>query len=331
MKVTKPVIKSFWEDFWSAIDGWRSKGEQLVVCGDWNENVYVANLRKQFRDRNMHPAATGRHRSIAPPTYNKGRHPIDEIFVSGGLTITASGFLDHGVNEGDHCAIWVEITKESSIGLNPPKIHSIQARRLKTKDPNVVKKYNTILEEEFEKYNIYGRALDLYNQYADKLTIPQQQEYNQLDYLREKAMNKAERKCRKLHMGALPWSPALQHARNMIQYLKLTLRRKKGRRVSAWYLMRLSRKVGVNCENVSKTKLAKLLYEAIQVYKATKKDASKHREKFLEYLAAALEKEGQGKKANIVRNLRKIEEQRTTFRRLRHLSKSLLLNLMDRR
>ena len=327
MKIAKPVETVFWEDFWAAIDGWRKNGEQLIVCGDWNDNVYESDIRQQFRERNMHPAITGRHRKVAPPTYNKGRHPIDEIFTTSGLTIQGSGFLQHGVNEGDHCPIWVEITQESALGINPPPIQSIHARRLKLKDPKVVAKYNSILQEEFEKNHIYTRALNLYNQFSGTLTPTQAIEYDHLDELRESAMNKAERKCRKLHMGAIPWSPELQQARNMVQYTKLTLRRKRGRKISARYLMRLSKKVGVNYETVSNRKLEKLLYEALQTYKAMKKEAKQIRESFLEYLATNLEAEGKGKKAQIVRNLKTIEEQRVTFRRLRHLSKKFGGNL----
>ena len=75
----------------------------------------------------MHAATTGRHKAIAPPTYNKGRHPINEIFISGGLSVQKSGFLQHGINEGDHCPLWAKIMQESALGLNPPAIQSIHA------------------------------------------------------------------------------------------------------------------------------------------------------------------------------------------------------------
>ena len=109
----------------------------------------------------------------------------------------------------------------------------------------IVRKYNSVLEDEFEKFGVYKRALDLYNQFADKLTPTQQAEYDDLDRIRSKCMEKAEKKCRKLHMGAVPWSPSIQYSRHLVQYLKLTLRWKKGRKVSARLLIRLSSKVGI--------------------------------------------------------------------------------------
>ena len=152
-------------------------------------------------------------------------------------------------------------------------------------------------------------------------------EYDHLDEPREEAMYKAERKCRKLHMGAIPWSPTLQLARVKVQYIKLTLCRKQGRKVSARYLMCLSKKAGINYENISNRKLEKLLYKALQEYKAIKKEYKQLRKSFLEYQAKNLEAEGKGKKANIIRNLKMIKEQRATYRRLQHLSKKFGGNL----
>ena len=327
MKRTKGVMESFWYDLWKSIDDWIADGEQLIICGDWNEDVYEDEIRNNFKKRNMVPGITGRHKDQAPPTYNNGSHPIDEIFCTSGLVITGSGFLEHGINEGDHCPLWIEFTKQSLLGTLPPDIATYQPRRLKTHDPNIVKKYNIILEEEFEKYGVYKRSLDLYNQFADKLTPHQQAEYDALDIIRVRAMAKAERKCRKLHMGALPWSPSLQYSRNLVQYIKLTMRRKQGRRVGARVLIRLSTKVGVNMEDKTVQELAKQLYEANKVYKSKKKEAASLRRSFLDYLATALEQDGQGKKANIIKNLIKIEEQRATYRRLAVLSKKCNDNL----
>ena len=59
-------------------------------------------------------------------------------------------------------------------------------------------------------------------------------------------MKKAEKSCRKLKMGNIAWSPKIQMVRTTIEYIKLTIRRKKGKKVSARYLIRLSQKVGMN-------------------------------------------------------------------------------------
>ena len=58
-----------------------------------------------------------------------------------------------------------------------------------------------------------------------------------------------------------------------------------------------------------------------------KKNAAGLRHTFLEYLATALAKEGQGKKSRIVENLIKIEEQRRLYKRLKPISRKFGENL----
>ena len=127
-------------------------------------------------------------------------------------------------------------------------------------------------------------------------------------------MKKAEKGCRHLHMGAVPWSPTIQHSRTCLLYAKLTLRRKLGRNVSARYLMQLSRKTNLYYENWSIPQMKEEVYRQVKVYRQLKKQATELRQTFLEYLAASLAREGKGKKANIVKNLIKVEEQRRLYR-----------------
>ena len=43
------VLKTFWKDFWGQVDTWLEQGEQLIVAGDWNDNIYKSKLTKQFK------------------------------------------------------------------------------------------------------------------------------------------------------------------------------------------------------------------------------------------------------------------------------------------
>ena len=248
LKETKPVITTFWTDFWKQIDKWLADGEKLVINGDWNQHVQSDALVKAFEARNLIPVVTGgRHEGDPPETYNKGSYPIDECFASAELRIKKCGYLRHGDNGGDHRPLWLDIEKESALGHNLGRTTSHSARRLKTNDPRIVAKYNAVLEEEFDKCDIYNRSLALYNRAMDTQTSWSQEdgiEYDKLDKLRDKAMKKAEKKCRKLHMGAVPWTPEMGYIRKKIHYIKLVIRRKKGRKVSARTLIRLQKKLG---------------------------------------------------------------------------------------
>ena len=228
LKSTENVTDAFWKNFWMAIDKYLEDGDKLIICGDWNEDLYNLQFFEGFAKRNLIPAVTGTHKKRAPPTFTNGSFPIDEIFVSSSLEIKACGYLEHSRNGGDHWPVWVELLKEDALGTTIPPVPTFAARRLKTSDPRVVNKYNKILEEQFEKYNIYNRALKLYNTMNGQLTPQQCTEYDLLDRDRDRAMKYAEKKCRKFHSGNIPWSPTIQLIRDQKLYIKLTIRRKKG-------------------------------------------------------------------------------------------------------
>jgi hypothetical protein len=212
-------------------------------------------------------------------------------------------------------------------GSNPPPVMSVNARRLKTTDPRTVAKYNAVLEEELTKHNVYSKALKLYNECRDTITHEQAEQYNELDRIREESMKTAEKKCRKLHLGAVPWTPEIGRVRKVIQYIKLRMRKLKGRRVGARTLIRLQKKAQVNFQTLSECELKQKLDVVYKYYKKLKKKAVDLRESFLDSLAHALEAYGKGSKAKIIEGIIKMEAQRRSFLKLKPLSKRFSENL----
>ena len=162
----------------------------------------------------MIPAVITNHKDPAPPMYANSSDLIDEIFVSASLEVKSCGFLEQGHNGGDHQPVWIKVYKEDALGTSIPTVASYAARRLKMAHSRIVSKYNRILEEQFEKFNIYTRALNLYNSSNEELSPHQCAEYDQLDRDKEKCMKYAKKKCRKLHSGSIPWLPSLHLIRD---------------------------------------------------------------------------------------------------------------------
>ena len=121
------------------------------------------------------------------------------------------------------------------------------ARRLKLKDPRVVKRYLEILTKYFDEKGVFKKVRSLQESWNPglPLTRAQAKEYKDIDTLREKGMLYAEKKCRKLQTGKTPWSPALQRARQMITFWVLIRRRLKGCKVGARRVIRLKKKLGI--------------------------------------------------------------------------------------
>ena len=317
MGIKDNVITKFWSDLWKQIDGWLGKGEQLIIGGDWNTDVTKEKFLQQFSKRNLIPTTSTRHGKQLPETHNNGSKPIDEIFISSTLQITAAGYLEHGSAMSDHRPIWVDLTRDTVLGVKATKAPTYEARRLKTNDPRIVDNYISTLKEILVSYNFESRSKHLFETMHYPLTKEQQLEYEELDAIRIEAAKEAEAKCRKLKMGQIQWSPKIQGAMDRIRYYCLSKRRFLGRKVSASILYRLAKKTGCNAIGLTEEELNKQIDNSFKYYKTLRKKNEKLRENHLAALAAALEKKGKGKKAKIVKGLVATEKQRELFRKLK--------------
>ena len=60
-----------------------------------------------FKDRNLIPEISTKHRKNLPETHNNSTVPID---IST-LKVIQVGYLEHGKSLSDHCPIWMDISK----------------------------------------------------------------------------------------------------------------------------------------------------------------------------------------------------------------------------
>ena len=240
----------FWEEFWAQNDKWLENGDQLVLCGDWSHDVEDPNFLANFNDRNLVPAITSKYPN-APERYNLDFKSIDEIFVSLSLSVKAAGYLEHGASLGHHRPIWIDLDKKSAFGTRYPDLPSYQARRLKCTSPAVVKQYLQELHKYYKKHDVYSRIHHLFFNFKVPLTQQDVKEYEKLDTLRANGMKKAESKCRRLKMGACKWSPKYAEAHLKYKYLRLSMSRLKGKKISTKFLWRLSKNTAINAVPLS--------------------------------------------------------------------------------
>ena len=312
------VLEVFWEDFWRQIDEWIANGDQLIVCGDWNINVTKDSFLEPFKNRNLIPIMSTKFGKSLPATHNNGSYAIDEIFVSTTVSVQSAGYLEHGSSLSDHCPLWIDVTKDSIIGVKAKLKPTYATRKLKTSDPRVVSRYLTKLEELLHSNNVFIRTNILVDSIGsnNQLTATQIQEFEELDNIRHKAMKEAEKQCRKIKVGAIKWCPKIQMVRDKIEYLSLSKRQKLGRKVGTKILYRLSKKVSFIAENMSVETIEEELNETFKQYRVLKKKQIQLREDFITSLASALEKKGKGKKATIVKQLIAKENQRDMWRKI---------------
>ena len=313
----------FWADFWDQVDGWLQKGDQLVIGGDWNELVTDDKFLQPFLSRNLLPAIQQKHGKNLPPTYKRGSRAIDEIFCSSTLQVVQAGYALFGSTRGDHRPLWIDITQQTALGVGLNKPEVLQPKRLRCKDPKVKEKYNFILHQEMDKHGAYHRVHRLLQTFHTPLTPWEEREYEKLYQIRENAMKKAEKECRKLKMGKYEWSPQLQRLRDKLKYMNLTLSRKKGCHVGARQLVTLSKKVKFNAVNWSINKLEKEIYETTGEFRKLRKHHVKERQAYLDTLASRIASTNNQKKLSVIKQLKHVETSRATYCKLAHINKKL--------
>ena len=247
------------------------------MCEDWNVDVRSNVFLQQFQERHLVPAITTKHgRENAPETYNAGTNPIDEIFVSSTLSVSAGGYLEHGSTQGDHRPIWIDVHKESALGTKYPDLPSHKARRLKCQDRRIVKRYIKILDKFYTDHNVYAKANKLFQEFTYPLSERHKQQYEELDNLRVRGMKLAEKKCRKLKMGGRKWSPIFETGRKKITYIKSTISKLNNKKVNTQFLCWLSKQLGFTTEGRSLEQLKQDIYEAKKEYTQIKEDHKEH-------------------------------------------------------
>ena len=92
------------------------------------------------------------------------------------------------------------------------------ARRLKLQDPRVVKIFLDKLDKLFNYHKVYHKLAALVAEAEYPLTFDMQEDFEKLDKVRTQCMVAAEKQCRRLCMGTVPWSSACKAARDVIDF-----------------------------------------------------------------------------------------------------------------
>jgi hypothetical protein len=188
------------DDLIGDLTQWLEEGEHIIVGLDLNKHIGTAPFSQRLLEISMTNLLLDQYASL-PATYIRGTLPIDGVYISAQLQGCLGGYLPF---LGDHRPAWIDVP-ESIIFLSIT-VTAPRARRLTLQDPRIVNKYTAFLQEFSGQHNLLFRSEQLYKRldYNHPLFV---EEYNAIDHLRVQGMLAAEKQCRKLRMGATPFSP----------------------------------------------------------------------------------------------------------------------------
>lgn len=199
--------------------------------GDWNlDYKEVVHWMSMF---GLIDVIVNRHHGSPPPTCTRlSNQPIDAIFAPESFRCWRGGYLSFEYLEGDHRGIWCDIPVEFLLGYNMQHPAHSGARHLKTHDPLIHKKYVSTLHQILRTNNIYDPMQVLHTSMLQNVLPTDLIHFEEVDAIVTAAMQEAEKTCRKLKTGIVPWSPLYQQARDRVQYWKLESDSLQGKKVN---------------------------------------------------------------------------------------------------
>ena len=145
---------------------------------------------------------------------------------------------------GDHRGVLVDIPIASFIGSALRKIVKPRGRRLQCNNDDTIERYNTALELYCLQHRITKKIRTLLHTVhtsKDKL----KQQLDAIDKVLGEGMIAAEKKCRKLKAGEVPFSPEIATAGDHIKLWGLVIRHKKGKNINTRHIRRVANKCDV--------------------------------------------------------------------------------------
>ena len=136
-------------------------------------------------------------------------------------------------------------------------------------------------------------------------------------------MKHAERKCRKFHMGEVPYFPGLADKARKLIFWRLMFRKKQGAKINTKYLRRWAKKIdfqgSIAISNYTLDTIKKNLGKAYSNYQKIKKQAWECRRSFL----MELQEKYEGEEKARIKDIRKREENKNQWRIWKFVSSDL--------
>ena len=311
------------DDLTTAIKLWMDSGDQIILMIDLNDDITNSRATTKLTSIGLRETITHRHSDESPfSTCNKGSRPIDGIFTSSTIHITKGGYLPFTQFPTDHRALWIDITMDNLCGSDMAPITLPQARRLKCNDPKTQNKWLTLYTKYLNERNAISRAYKVQSSLQIPLPKTMEIEYEKLRTIRMEARKFADKHCRKLYMGEVPYSPELSSARSTIELWKAIVSWKMGRKHNMKQIQRLERKTSMTGSRDTTLKEAKAQRsKAFKHYWEIKRQAKELRTTFLQMKAKDLAQANDLEEDNVYTQLITRETQRATSRKIKFVLK----------
>jgi exonuclease III len=308
----------FLADLCTQLRAWKSEGKRLVVCLDANEDVYKDIIGRTLTDHDGLDLVESVHHSTGEKlgaTHFRGSRPIDAVWTSKDVTVASACAMPIGYGVGDHRLFVVDLVKESLVGEQPQAIVRPGARRLNSKIPQCLKRYNGKLKVLLNKHRLGHKLEECMDLSLDKPVV--KEKMDKVDVVATECMIHAEKKCRKLKCGSIPFSPEASLWIKRTQFYRSLLRFHSGKGRNRGNFKRAARRCKISKPfSLSREEVAAKLRECRAQCNYFRVHGQKYRTQHLnKRLEAARERQDEEAERRILQIMRR-EKDRAFWRRL---------------
>ena len=138
-------------------------------------------------------------------TFFQGTKPIDGVWHTPDVIVTGACVMPTGYSVGNHRLFVIGFLNSSLVGLSPPGIVRSQAWRLNMKIPCAAEKYVDKFENNINQHNTVQRPGAAHESSTVKSIV--EERVDKIDEETRNYMTNAEKKCRQIKSGRIPFSP----------------------------------------------------------------------------------------------------------------------------
>jgi hypothetical protein len=187
----------FQADLLHLIRSWKTAGDEIILMGDFNENIYEGNLARNLLHEDIRMSELCQHTtgSRLPNTHIHGSVPVDAVFATAGISCTAVTLLPHRVGVGDHYVFLLDIESDTLLGDVFPQVIPISRRLLNCASDTIKNTYILVLNQLTSRHLIY-KKLHYIQQDSTRMTHAQLQlRMNKVNLELEDFVTSSEKDC----------------------------------------------------------------------------------------------------------------------------------------
>jgi hypothetical protein len=185
------------------------QGNCLIVCLNVNKDIYKKSIGKALTDTNelsMKEIVGEFTGQKIGPTFFRGIKPINGVWAMADIKISNACVMSAGYRIRDHRMFIVDLVQSSMIGETPCQIQRLVSHRLNTKVPgDSTAKYIALLESSLARHQLIKRLGRAHKK--SKLKKALCRRLDKIDQESKELMKNAEKTCRRIKSGRIPFSP----------------------------------------------------------------------------------------------------------------------------